>query len=124
MLRVKGLECLVSILKCMVEWSRDHYIDPATTGLNTVRVMEGDLKEVAPGQSVANEVVDGSLAGGGGQEGEERGVAAAGVRHGMGPGKHGMGTGGGGGEGEVGARVEEFETRKKRKEKMQQGIQL
>ena len=31
-----GLECLCSVLKCMVEWSRDHYIDPATTGLNAV----------------------------------------------------------------------------------------
>uniref|UniRef100_A0A672LC60 ARF guanine nucleotide exchange factor 2 n=1 Tax=Sinocyclocheilus grahami TaxID=75366 RepID=A0A672LC60_SINGR len=27
-LRKKGLECLVSILKCMVEWSRDMYINP------------------------------------------------------------------------------------------------
>ncbi|KAM6142771.1 LOW QUALITY PROTEIN: brefeldin A-inhibited guanine nucleotide-exchange protein 1 [Phoenicopterus ruber ruber] len=24
----KGLECLVSILKCMVEWSKDHYVNP------------------------------------------------------------------------------------------------
>ena len=35
-MRVKGLECLVSILKCLVEWSHDLYINPATTGLNTV----------------------------------------------------------------------------------------
>ncbi|XP_075882791.1 brefeldin A-inhibited guanine nucleotide-exchange protein 2 [Nelusetta ayraudi] len=27
-LRKKGLECLVSILKCMVEWSRDMYVNP------------------------------------------------------------------------------------------------
>ncbi|ESN92223.1 hypothetical protein HELRODRAFT_157983 [Helobdella robusta] len=27
-MRVKGLECLVSILKCMVEWSRDIYTNP------------------------------------------------------------------------------------------------
>ncbi|XP_078456727.1 brefeldin A-inhibited guanine nucleotide-exchange protein 1-like isoform X1 [Lampetra planeri] len=27
-LRKKGLDCLVSILKCMVEWSRDQYINP------------------------------------------------------------------------------------------------
>ncbi|XP_073462877.1 brefeldin A-inhibited guanine nucleotide-exchange protein 2 isoform X1 [Aquarana catesbeiana] len=27
-LRKKGLECLVSILKCMVEWSKDIYINP------------------------------------------------------------------------------------------------
>lgn len=35
-LRVKGLECLVSILKCLVEWSHDLYINPVTTGLNAV----------------------------------------------------------------------------------------
>ncbi|CAI8011228.1 Brefeldin A-inhibited guanine nucleotide-exchange protein 2 [Geodia barretti] len=118
MLRVKGLDCLVSILKCMVEWSRAHYIDPATTGLNTVRVIRADEKETAPGQSVANDVVDSGTGG----DGDERGVAAGGWRHGSLSGKLGVGTGGG--EGEVGARVEEFETRKKRKEKMQQGIQL
>ena len=38
-LRTKGLECLVSILKCMVEWSRDFYTDPATTGLTAVRII-------------------------------------------------------------------------------------
>ncbi|XP_046857733.1 uncharacterized protein LOC124451147 [Xenia sp. Carnegie-2017] len=27
-IRIKGLECLVSILKCMVEWSRDLYFKP------------------------------------------------------------------------------------------------
>ncbi|KAJ8336938.1 hypothetical protein SKAU_G00381580 [Synaphobranchus kaupii] len=27
-LRKKGLECVVSILKCMVEWSKDQYINP------------------------------------------------------------------------------------------------
>lgn len=42
MLRAKGLHCLVSILKCMVEWSRDYYIDPATTGLHAVRIFRGD----------------------------------------------------------------------------------
>ncbi|XP_011304775.1 brefeldin A-inhibited guanine nucleotide-exchange protein 2 [Fopius arisanus] len=29
-MRIRGLECLVSILKCMVEWSRDLYINPGT----------------------------------------------------------------------------------------------
>lgn len=28
-MRVKGLDCLVSILKCMVEWSRDLYVNPS-----------------------------------------------------------------------------------------------
>ena len=27
-LRMKGLECLVSILKCMVEWSKDLFVNP------------------------------------------------------------------------------------------------
>ncbi|CAH1254723.1 ARFGEF1 [Branchiostoma lanceolatum] len=27
-MRMKGLECLVSILKCMVEWSKDLYVNP------------------------------------------------------------------------------------------------
>ncbi|KAH9416417.1 Brefeldin A-inhibited guanine nucleotide-exchange protein 1 [Dermatophagoides pteronyssinus] len=27
-MRIKGLECLVSILKCMVEWSNDLYVNP------------------------------------------------------------------------------------------------
>ncbi|XP_076064031.1 ADP ribosylation factor guanine nucleotide exchange factor Sec71 isoform X2 [Oratosquilla oratoria] len=29
-MRIKGLECLVSTLKCMVEWSRDLYVNPNT----------------------------------------------------------------------------------------------
>jgi len=27
-MRLKGLECLVSVLKCMVEWSKDLYTNP------------------------------------------------------------------------------------------------
>lgn len=56
MLRVKGLECLVLILKCMVEWSREYYIDPATTGLKAVRVVRGDDPELSlPVSHVAEE---------------------------------------------------------------------
>lgn len=29
-MRIRGLECLVSILKCMVEWSKDLYVNPNT----------------------------------------------------------------------------------------------
>lgn len=29
-MRLKGLECLVSTLKCMVEWAKDLYINPNT----------------------------------------------------------------------------------------------
>lgn len=27
-MRIKGLECLVSIMKCLVEWSKDLYVNP------------------------------------------------------------------------------------------------
>ena len=56
----------MSILKCMVEWSRDYYIDPATTGLNTVRVIRAAKGDV-PEQLGAN-------------EGEEREVEEVGAR--------------------------------------------
>lgn len=29
-MKTKGLECLVSILRCMVEWSKDLYVSPNT----------------------------------------------------------------------------------------------
>ena len=29
-MKLKGLECLVSILKCMVEWSRELYLNPSS----------------------------------------------------------------------------------------------
>uniref|UniRef100_A0A8C1WKB6 ADP-ribosylation factor guanine nucleotide-exchange factor 2 (brefeldin A-inhibited) n=1 Tax=Cyprinus carpio TaxID=7962 RepID=A0A8C1WKB6_CYPCA len=42
-LRKKGLECLVSILKCMVEWSRDMYINPnLQANFGQERPAEGD----------------------------------------------------------------------------------
>lgn len=39
-MRIRGLECLVSILKCMVEWSKDLYVNPnlqTTLGEATVK---------------------------------------------------------------------------------------
>ncbi|XP_056588700.1 brefeldin A-inhibited guanine nucleotide-exchange protein 2 isoform X2 [Triplophysa dalaica] len=42
-LRKKGLECLVSILKCMVEWSKDLYVNPnLQANLGQERPAEGD----------------------------------------------------------------------------------
>ncbi|XP_058503473.1 brefeldin A-inhibited guanine nucleotide-exchange protein 1 isoform X3 [Solea solea] len=39
-LRKKGLECLVSILKCMVEWSKDQYVNPnSQTSLGETRML-------------------------------------------------------------------------------------
>lgn len=39
-MRIRGLECLVSILKCMVEWSRDLYVNP---NMNTTLGLEGKI---------------------------------------------------------------------------------
>ena len=33
MMQVKAIECLVLVLKCMVEWSKDIYVNPNTTGM-------------------------------------------------------------------------------------------
>ncbi|XP_078396506.1 brefeldin A-inhibited guanine nucleotide-exchange protein 1 isoform X5 [Cetorhinus maximus] len=42
-LRKKGLECLVSILKCMVEWSKDLYVNPnSQTSLGQEKTSEQD----------------------------------------------------------------------------------
>lgn len=47
-MRIQGLECLVSILKCMVEWSKDLYVNPnlqSTVGEQIVRESDtGSLK--------------------------------------------------------------------------------
>ncbi|XP_036446797.1 brefeldin A-inhibited guanine nucleotide-exchange protein 2 [Colossoma macropomum] len=45
-LRKKGLECLVSILKCMVEWSKDLYVNPnLQTNLGQEHQADGDGAE-------------------------------------------------------------------------------
>ncbi|XP_072306874.1 brefeldin A-inhibited guanine nucleotide-exchange protein 1 isoform X2 [Eucyclogobius newberryi] len=45
-LRKKGLECLVSILKCMVEWSKDQYVNPnSQTSLGQEKPSEQDNSE-------------------------------------------------------------------------------
>uniref|UniRef100_A0A6I8RBJ2 ADP ribosylation factor guanine nucleotide exchange factor 1 n=1 Tax=Xenopus tropicalis TaxID=8364 RepID=A0A6I8RBJ2_XENTR len=45
-LRKKGLECLVSILKCMVEWSKDLYVNPnSQTTLGQEKPSEQDTHD-------------------------------------------------------------------------------
>uniref|UniRef100_A0A671NHN5 Brefeldin A-inhibited guanine nucleotide-exchange protein 1-like n=1 Tax=Sinocyclocheilus anshuiensis TaxID=1608454 RepID=A0A671NHN5_9TELE len=45
-LRKKGLECLVSILKCMVEWSKDQYVNPnSQTSLGQEKPLEQETNE-------------------------------------------------------------------------------
>jgi brefeldin A-inhibited guanine nucleotide-exchange protein len=60
--RLKGLECLVSILKCMVEWSKDLYVNP---NLNLTQVDEVSTEKNASGNSQLGVVKEG---GGGGFE--------------------------------------------------------
>ncbi|KAF3822521.1 hypothetical protein GH733_007895 [Mirounga leonina] len=46
-LRKKGLECLVSILKCMVEWSKDQYVNPnSQTTLGQEKTLEQETSEI------------------------------------------------------------------------------
>uniref|UniRef100_A0A1B6EEA2 SEC7 domain-containing protein n=1 Tax=Clastoptera arizonana TaxID=38151 RepID=A0A1B6EEA2_9HEMI len=49
-MRIRGLECLVSILKCMVEWSRDLYVNPnIQTNLGAERnVRELETNDLLP----------------------------------------------------------------------------
>lgn len=43
-MRIKGLECLVSILKCMVEWSRELFVNPASQSNLTEENDSQDLR--------------------------------------------------------------------------------
>lgn len=50
-MRVRGLECLVSVLKCMVEWSKDLYINPnaqSTLGEPTAKRSNGNPLQENP----------------------------------------------------------------------------
>ncbi|KAJ1123190.1 hypothetical protein NDU88_001663, partial [Pleurodeles waltl] len=48
-LRKKGLECLVSILKCMVEWSKDLYVNPNhQTSLGQEKTADVEMNEGKP----------------------------------------------------------------------------
>ncbi|XP_035286349.1 brefeldin A-inhibited guanine nucleotide-exchange protein 1-like [Anguilla anguilla] len=52
-LRKKGLECLVSILKCMVEWSKDQYINPnSQTSLGQEKPSDQEPGEPRPAESI------------------------------------------------------------------------
>ncbi|XP_067107954.1 brefeldin A-inhibited guanine nucleotide-exchange protein 1 isoform X2 [Osmerus mordax] len=52
-LRKKGLECLVSILKCMVEWSKDQYVNPnSQTSLGQEKPSEQETMETKAPESI------------------------------------------------------------------------
>ncbi|XP_038056628.1 brefeldin A-inhibited guanine nucleotide-exchange protein 2-like [Patiria miniata] len=50
-MRIKGLHCLVSILKCMVEWSKDLYFNPnIQANLGQEKAVGGDQADADSGQ--------------------------------------------------------------------------
>uniref|UniRef100_A0A182IX62 Uncharacterized protein n=1 Tax=Anopheles atroparvus TaxID=41427 RepID=A0A182IX62_ANOAO len=117
-MRIRGLECLVSILKCMVEWSKDLYVNPNS------QTTLGD----PPG-------------GGGGGGGKSGGLNVSGTsiaeettqelvmksHGGSSVSINSLGstnTSGGGGNREVLDLPEELEERKQRKEVMETGIEM
>uniref|UniRef100_A0A4W5QCW1 ARF guanine nucleotide exchange factor 1 n=1 Tax=Hucho hucho TaxID=62062 RepID=A0A4W5QCW1_9TELE len=52
-LRKKGLECLVSILKCMVEWSKDQYVNPnSQTSLGQEKPTEQETNETKAPETI------------------------------------------------------------------------
>uniref|UniRef100_A0A8C7PG97 ARF guanine nucleotide exchange factor 1 n=1 Tax=Oncorhynchus mykiss TaxID=8022 RepID=A0A8C7PG97_ONCMY len=52
-LRKKGLECLVSILKCMVEWSKDQYVNPnSQTSLGQEKPSEQETNETKAPETI------------------------------------------------------------------------
>ncbi|KAM8822989.1 brefeldin A-inhibited guanine nucleotide-exchange protein 1 isoform 2-T2 [Spinachia spinachia] len=52
-LRKKGLECLVSILKCMVEWSKDQYVNPnSQTSLGQEKPAEQESTETKAPETI------------------------------------------------------------------------
>uniref|UniRef100_A0A3Q2Y127 ARF guanine nucleotide exchange factor 1 n=1 Tax=Hippocampus comes TaxID=109280 RepID=A0A3Q2Y127_HIPCM len=52
-LRKKGLECLVSILKCMVEWSKDQYVNPnSQTSLGQEKPLEQESSETRAPETI------------------------------------------------------------------------
>ncbi|XP_061777821.1 brefeldin A-inhibited guanine nucleotide-exchange protein 1 isoform X1 [Nerophis ophidion] len=52
-LRKKGLECLVSILKCMVEWSKDQYVNPnSQTSLGQEKPSEQESSETRAPETI------------------------------------------------------------------------
>ncbi|XP_058123944.1 brefeldin A-inhibited guanine nucleotide-exchange protein 2 [Anopheles ziemanni] len=121
-MRIRGLECLVSILKCMVEWSKDLYVNPNS-------------------QTTLGDPPGGGGGGGGGTGGKSGGLNVSGTSiveettQEMVMKSHGgssvsinslgsTNTSGGGGNREVLDLPEELEERKQRKEVMETGIEM
>ncbi|XP_055681945.1 brefeldin A-inhibited guanine nucleotide-exchange protein 1 [Lutzomyia longipalpis] len=100
-MRIRGLECLVSILKCMVEWSKDLYVNPN---------LQTTLGEPAKPTLTATEEPTGSLKSHGGSNLSLNSTGSTNTN--------------GGGNREVLDLPEELEERKQRKEIMEMGIDM
>lgn len=99
-MRIRGLECLVSILKCMVEWSKDLYVNPNT--------------QTTLGEPVSRNINNGS------EEGSESAVI---IKSSLGGSSHSLNSIQSNNR-EVLDLPEEFEERKQRKEVMETGIEM
>ncbi|XP_055372240.1 brefeldin A-inhibited guanine nucleotide-exchange protein 1 [Condylostylus longicornis] len=62
-MRIRGLECLVSILKCMVEWSKDLYVNPnlqTSLGEPPATVIENSVVKSSHSNNNLNEANNGN----------------------------------------------------------------
>ncbi|XP_035906929.1 brefeldin A-inhibited guanine nucleotide-exchange protein 2 isoform X1 [Anopheles stephensi] len=118
-MRIRGLECLVSILKCMVEWSKDLYVNPnsQTTLGDPPSVAGGAVVErkaasslnVSAGSPVDDAVHEMSMKSHGGSSVSINSLGSTNTS---------------GGNREVLDLPEELEERKQRKEVMETGIDM
>ncbi|ETN67279.1 brefeldin a-inhibited guanine nucleotide-exchange protein [Anopheles darlingi] len=123
-MRIRGLECLVSILKCMVEWSKDLYVnpnsqtslgDPPTTVTTSKSVSSGALDEIQQDTSGSSRLELKS------HGGSSVSINSVGSNNTSGAGANGSGNGG---NQEVLDLPGELEERKHRKEVMETGIEM
>uniref|UniRef100_A0A182TAU9 SEC7 domain-containing protein n=1 Tax=Anopheles maculatus TaxID=74869 RepID=A0A182TAU9_9DIPT len=117
-MRIRGLECLVSILKCMVEWSKDLYVnpnsqttlgDPPSVGGGVVVERKSSSLNVSVGSPVDEPVHEMSMKSHGGSSVSINSVGSTNTS---------------GGNREVLDLPEELEERKQRKEVMETGIDM
>ncbi|XP_052894891.1 brefeldin A-inhibited guanine nucleotide-exchange protein 1 isoform X2 [Anopheles moucheti] len=104
-MRIRGLECLVSILKCMVEWSKDLYVNPNSQ----TTLGDPPSLNVSTGSPVDDQVQEMSMKSHGGSSVSINSVGSTNTS---------------GGNREVLDLPEELEERKQRKEVMETGIDM
>lgn len=102
-MRIRGLECLVSVLKCMVEWSKDLYVNPNMQTTLGEPVAKSGIDDTQNGVSENGHSIGRSLHGGSTQSINSMGSSI---------------------NREVLDLPEELEERKQRKEVMETGIDM